>query len=132
MSNHMTPKQAQDLIRDTTPGPWAAIHNYPYVSIVMADDEDDIHAPVADITDGTDEPEVHANHELMAAAPDLARTLAGDILEYRVEHKHIDNGFWHPLTKWSPEWPLNDGHSVAPDERVVCRRVSALWEVTDE
>ena len=58
--------------------------------------------------------------------------LAADTLKYRVEHQHIENGLWHPVTRWSPEWPLNDGHSVAPDERVVCRRVSALWEVTNE
>ena len=54
-------------------------------------------------------------------------TLAADIIEYRVEHKHIDNGFWHPVTRWSPEWPLREGNTVAPDERIMCR-----WEVTDE
>lgn len=59
-------------------------------------------------------------------------TLAADRLEYRVEHQHIDNGSWHPVTKWSPEWPLHEGHTVAPDERIVCRRVSEPWEVTDE
>ena len=58
--------------------------------------------------------------------------LAADTLEYRIEHQHIENGYWHPITKWSPEWPLNDGHSVAPDERIVCRRVSPEWVVTDE
>ena len=102
------------------------------MSIVLSDDEDDIHDPVADITDGTDEPAVHANNELMAAAPDLARTLAADALEYRVEHQHIRKGSWHPVTRWSPEWPLNDGHSVADGERIVCRRVSAPWEATDD
>ena len=58
--------------------------------------------------------------------------LAADTLEYRVEHQHIDGGLWYPVTRWAPEWPLNEGHSVASDERIVCRRVSPEWEVTNE
>lgn len=54
-------------------------------------------------------------------------TLASDTLKYRVEHQHIENGSWHPVTQWSSEWPLNEGHTVASDERIVCRRVSEPW-----
>lgn len=56
-------------------------------------------------------------------------TLAADALEYRVEHQHIKNGLSHPVTEWGPGWPLNDGCSVASDERIVARRVSEPWEV---
>lgn len=71
-----------------------------------------------------------APEDMTAYVANIAtHTLAADTLEYRVEHQHLDNGVWHPVTRWSPEWPLNDGHSVADDERVVCRRVSAPWEV---
>lgn len=66
------------------------------------------------------------------AAAARAGAEALDTLEYRVEHQHIENGSWHPVTQWSPEWPLNEGHSVASDERIVCRRVSEPWEVTNE
>lgn len=67
------------------------------------------------------------------AGADALDTLAADTFEYRVEHQHIYDGEWHPLAEWSPEWPLNDGCSVAPDERIVARRVSAPWvEVTGE
>lgn len=59
-------------------------------------------------------------------------TLAADTIECRVEHQHIDGGLWYPVTRWAPEWPLNEGHTVAPDERIVCRRVSPEWEVTNE
>ena len=57
-------------------GPWAAISDYPYISIVMANDPDEIHAPIVDIVDSTtDEPEVEPTHELIALAPDMAREL---------------------------------------------------------
>ena len=59
------------------------------------------------------------------ASPKNIHILEGeDTVEYRVEHQHIDGGVWHPVTQWSPEWPLNDGCSVAPDERIMCRPVS--------
>lgn len=64
------------LCKRTPMGPWAAISDYPYISIVMANDPDEIHAPIVDIVDSTtDEPEVEPTHELIALAPDLAREL---------------------------------------------------------
>lgn len=64
------------LCERTPMGPWAAISDYPYISIVMANDPDEIHAPIVDIVDSTtDEPEVEPTHELIALAPDLAREL---------------------------------------------------------
>lgn len=66
----------QKILKRTTPGPWAAISDYPYISIVMANDPDEIHAPIVDIVDSTtDEPEVEPTHELIALAPDMAREL---------------------------------------------------------
>ena len=136
MTDHITPQEAQELLRGTIPGPWAAIHNHPYVSIVLSDDEDDIHAPVADITDGTDEPAVHANHELMAAAPTLARTLAADTLEYGVVDANGDI-VWFPVdaTVGTAEDARQDAVNYANSDqffRLMCRRVSQPWEVTDE
>lgn len=64
------------LCKRTPMGPWAAISDYPYISIVMANDPDEIHAPIVDIVDSTtDEPEVEPTHELIALAPDMAREL---------------------------------------------------------
>lgn len=72
-----------------------------------------------------------ARVQFLAGAGAL-EALAADTLEYRVEHQSIENGSWHPVTEWGPGWPLNDGCSVAPDERIVARRVSEPWEVTGE
>ena len=64
------------LCERTPMGPWAAISNHPYISIVMANAPDEIFAPIVDIVDSTtDEPEVEPTHELIAVAPDLAREL---------------------------------------------------------
>lgn len=64
------------LCERTPMGPWAAISDYPYISIVMANDPDEIHAPIVDIVDSTtDEPEVEPKHELIALAPVMAREL---------------------------------------------------------
>ena len=64
------------LCERTPMGPWAAISDYPYISIVMANDPDEIHAPIVDIVDSTtDEPEVEPTHELIVLAPDMAREL---------------------------------------------------------
>ena len=64
------------LCERTPMGPWAAISDYPYISIVMANDPDEIHAPIVDIVDSTtDEPEVEPTHELIALAPVMAREL---------------------------------------------------------
>lgn len=103
-----TIEQLEALKEGTIPGPWAAITDYPYISIVIADDDDQIHAPIVDIKDGTtDEPEVGKNHELMAAAPALVDALIAEkrahqklragIEELRAECKTIvdDNGKGH-------------------------------------
>ena len=64
------------LCERTPMGPWAAISDYPYISIVLANAPDEIFAPIVDIVDSTtDEPEVEPTHELIALAPDLAREL---------------------------------------------------------
>ena len=86
MSN-FTIEQLEALKEGTTPGPWAAITDSPYISIVIADDDDQIHAPIVDIKDGaTDEPEVDKNHELMAAAPELVDALIAEKQEPQIIH----------------------------------------------
>ena len=81
------------LCERTPMGPWAAISDYPYISIVMANDPDEIHAPIVDIVDSTtDEPEVEPTHELIALAPDLARELLRlrrELVDLRDEYDRI-------------------------------------------
>lgn len=72
----ITREEAENLIADTTPGPWAAIIEDPCVSIVEVDDEDGRNANVADFPKMyEDELHVTPDHNLMAASPDLAHTV---------------------------------------------------------
>lgn len=51
-------------------------------------------------------------------------TIAGMRTEYAIEHQHTPGGQWHQVTEWSHEPPLNDGHDLAPDERIIRRYVT--------
>lgn len=51
-------------------------------------------------------------------------TIAGMYTEYAIEHQHTPGGQWHQVTGWSHEPPLNDGHTLTPDERIVRRYVT--------
>ena len=95
------------LCERTPMGPWAAISDYPYISIVMANDPDEIHAPIVDIVDSTtDEPEVEPTHELIALAPDIARELL------RLRRELID---LRDLMFTHAGYLRKDGHGVAAD-----------------
>ena len=51
-------------------------------------------------------------------------TCAGMRTEYAIEHQHTPGGQWHQVTGWSHEPPLNDGHTLAQDERIIRRYVT--------
>lgn len=101
MSDHITPRQARELLDGTTPGPWAVIQDPPYVSIVRADDIYEDASPVIDIPDaGENGPQ--PDHTLAAAAPDMARMIAGA----RVEYCEVEfNGSWFPSSDWTTTKP---------------------------
>lgn len=115
----MTPEEARELLKGTTPGPWYAISNTPFVSIVEEDSED---GEIFDFPDdGEDGPQ--PDHDLIAAAPVLAETIAGMQAEYAVQVQSLsDNwyyyngrGDWqiHPhLARWF--WSAQDAHALIP------------------
>ena len=55
------------------------------------------------------------NNRSQTITPEGMRT------EYAIEHQHIPGGQWHQVTGWSHEPPLNEGHTLAPDERIIRR-----------
>ena len=95
------------LCERTPMGPWAAISDYPYISIVMDNAPDELFAPIVDIVDSTtDEPEVEPTHELIALAPDLAR----ELLRLRRELTDLRNLMWTNAGHLR-----KDGHAIAAD-----------------
>ena len=79
-------EELQRLLSLSEKGPWAAISDHPYISIVFANDPDQIHAPIVDIRDGTtDEPDVLPKHELLALAP----VLASEVIRLREENERM-------------------------------------------
>lgn len=90
----VSPEQAGELLKDTTPGPWYAISNTPFVSIVEEDSED---GEIFDFPDdGEDGPQ--PDHDLIAAAPVLAETIAGMQAEYAVQVQS-SSGEWYYLNE---------------------------------
>lgn len=130
----MTPEEAQALETGTTPGPWHALHE-------EWDDEDGTPCERFCVIAGGDailetidfDPRYHdpkANVALAAAAPDMRATIAALEWEYRAEVRADQNSQWHPVTRWSTEWPLRCGVTVGDRERIVRRRVGPV-EVVD-
>lgn len=115
-----TPDEARELLDGTTPGEewyyrvrWGRVHT--------------LHPIGIDRTFGllkVTEPDA----ALIAAASKMAHTLAGMRTEYAIEHQHIPGGQWHQVTGWSHESPLHDGHTLAPDERIIHRYVTEAME----
>lgn len=71
---------------------------------------------------------IHDAEELRSNLPGecwrALETVAGMHPEYAVEHQHTPGGQWHQVTGWSHEPPLHDGHTLAPDERIIRRYVT--------
>lgn len=51
---------------------------------------------------------------------------------YAVECQARPGGMWHRVTHWSPESPLNRGAELAPNERIVRRRLGKPQVVVPE
>lgn len=122
----MTPEEARRLLDGTTPGPWTLqpVPGHPGLR----------HITTGETMGLTNAPEcipVHmgskvgaANMTAIATVPAMLATIAGMREEYAIEHQHIPGGQWHQVTGWSHEPPLNDGHDLAPDERIIRRYVT--------
>ena len=127
----MTPDEARRLLDGTTPGPWewreGKDQNGEFVALCGPDGADALRTWDGDLyasgVHGT-----NADKALVAAAPVLAAMVAGMRTEYAIEHQHTPGGQWHQVTGWSHEPPLNDGHTLAPDERIIRRYVTTPEE----
>ena len=127
----MTPDEARRLLDGTTPGPWewreGKDQNGEFVALCGPGGSDALRTWDGDLyasgVHGTD-----ADKALAAAAPTLAAMIAGMREEYAIEHQHTPGGQWHQVTGWSHETPLNDGHTLNPDERLVRRYVTTPEE----
>ena len=114
----VTPDQAGDLLPGTTPGPWMMHRDVPEDFIrVTGDDLKDIAA------NGVVE---DADARLIAAAPDLAQTVAGMTEEWGVR--------FPDASEW---WPGGDSEKtvraakLANNVRFICRLVSATAVIED-
>ena len=115
----MTPEEARDLLDGTTPAEdwWYSVKGgwVRHLEPVGIDAAGELDVSEDDAA-------------LIVAAPALAAMIAGMHTEYAVEHQHTPGGQWHQVTGWSHEPPLNDGHALAPDERIVRRYVTTPEE----
>lgn len=126
----MTPDEARDLLDGTTPGPWVRRRDAdgnPTPVVVSAGPTDRHHIMTAEPAASPERQQ--ADTRLIAAAPGLAAMIAGMRAEYAVEHQHTPGGQWHQVTGWSHEPPLNDGHTLTPDERIIRRYVTTPEEI---
>ena len=124
----MTPEEARDLLDGTTPGPW---HVDPQHSGDILSPENHWLAGTYETGEGFTADELaraQADAALIAHATTLAAMIAGMRTEYAIEHQHTPGGQWHQVTGWSHEPPLNDGHTLTPDERIIRRYVTTPEE----
>lgn len=87
MTPDKAPDKARDLLDGTTPAPWEWRWDTGLISLYGAEGE-----PVATDLDVR-------NADLIAAAPDMARMIAGMRAEYGVEVQRA-NGDWLPPYSW--------------------------------
>jgi hypothetical protein len=99
----ITPDQAQNLLADATPGPWML---NPQGCILVDDGTNDPPGPHGFI--GTmwkaGDPDNEGNGHLMAAAPDLAQTIAGMRTEWRRETRIVGDEEWASMEWRSTRW----------------------------
>lgn len=88
----ITPDQARELLDRATPGPWI-MHRYVPEDYIRVTGED-----LKDIADNgvVEDGDAH----LIAAAPDLAQTIAGMREEWAVEMHHDVDDTWRQYTTW--------------------------------
>jgi len=96
----ISPDQARELLDGATPGPWML---NPYGNILQGDSMEGPVTAVIGLMYRND-PDDTASGELMAAAPELAQTIAGMRWEWRCEADF--DGTWAGLTTWesSPDY----------------------------
>lgn len=106
----MTPEEASELLKGTTPGPWEA-DSYTYQLADCPEATDFWVSSESSFIAGNDnrvgDEEVSAagnNFDLIAAAPDLAETVAGMTPEYAVQAQSSD-GEWYYLNA-SGDWTI--------------------------
>lgn len=89
-------EQLEALKEGTTPGLWAAVADYPYVSIVEAADEDGESTAIADIV--SEKTEITPDHGLMAASPALLDQLITREAELQQLKTRIEDlADWHGI-----------------------------------
>lgn len=91
-----TIEQLEALKEGTTPGLWAAVADYPYVSIVETADEDGESTAIADIV--SEKTEITPDHDLMAASPALLDQLIAREAELQQLKTKIETlADWHGI-----------------------------------
>ena len=119
---NITPDQADQWTHGTTDGPWEPHPDYPTM-LVNLDQKMEVAAIPGNPDDCT--PEDEANLALIAAAPDLAQTIAGMRWEYGVEQAT-------GTKQWFGSRPMAEAYAEARGAfRLVRRLVGPVEEVTD-
>lgn len=116
MTPEEAPKKARELLNGTDPGPWEWRWDAGLISLFDAKGE----SVATDL-------EVQ-NSDLAAAAPTLARMIAGMREEWRVEFQAVDDKKWYPLTDWASGEPDRRPWNVTPT-RLVRRYVTPTEEI---
>lgn len=117
-----TPDQANQWAQRATDGPWML---NPHGCILVDDGTDDPPGPHGFIgTMYRNDPDDTANGELMAAAPDLAQTIAGMRWEYGAEQAT-------GTTQWFGSRPMAEAYAEARGAYRLVRRLVGPVEVTE-
>lgn len=91
-----TIEQLESWKEGTTPGTWAAVADYPHISIVESADEDGRATSIADIVSA--KPEITPDQNLMAAAPALLDQLIATEAKLKQLMGQIENlADWHDV-----------------------------------
>ena len=124
---NITPDQADRLKIDATDGPWFVHtdHDDPDGTYIYNDPG---HMCVAIEPLGSDYRP--ADLDLIAAAPDLAQTIAGMRWEYRIEE--WSGEYWYPCETWTDDFSLYDGYPTRKTERLVRRLVGPIEPINKE
>lgn len=117
----VTPEQADRLNKARTPGKWVADTLDEDFPNVMAVREEDGLITGKPITDGIWE---EGDAALIAAAPDMAETIAGMTWEWRIEEWSGD--YWYPCGEWDADESTFDGYTARRGERLVGRPIGSV------
>lgn len=125
----IAPDQAAELLAGTTPGPWVKRRDRDggQLPVVVSTPRGDRHH-IMTAEPACSEERAQADTGLIAAAPDLAQTIAGMRWEYRVEE--WSGEYWYPCETWTDDFSLYDGCTPRKTERLV-RRLAGPAEVTE-